>query len=426
MASDMSRKAGNVPPTPVTVTNSESPIFPVPVSAEDPEPETAHRNFITTIIEHCNAIYTFASRYASLSHTSPPSTASYEPSRNRNPPPAEVREMTQRAQLVLDLVDRIRGVKSALEPQHSYWSVPEGKRARIRDPGAQGYLQAQDASIVPLQSPSRAISGIGSYPYDELDSKDPEARSEAERDMLTIRSKRSAAAAVAAANASASSGGGNGGPLAGVLGGAGDKLVKKSRKRGRTPLPGKCHSCNIRETPEWRRGPDGARTLCNACGLHYAKLVRKRDKALMSSNSGPSEAEAKPVDMEMVRASSQRNGGQAPQYSPLGTDTKGHFTHQVSGGSQPPSVSIDTSSASMDLYSRQSNSAISPHDPYQVSNAAYSISSYSSLTPQRMASQRQAGTEQQIGGWDGSGGLSEGRYIRNFRSNTRDEIRDAV
>ncbi len=32
---------------------------------------------------------------------------------------------------------------------------------------------------------------------------------------------------------------------------------------------------------EWTRpngaaGPDGARTLCNACGLHYAKLERKR------------------------------------------------------------------------------------------------------------------------------------------------------
>lgn len=35
----------------------------------------------------------------------------------------------------------------------------------------------------------------------------------------------------------------------------------------RATPPGKCHSCNIRETPEWRRGPDGARTLCNACGL---------------------------------------------------------------------------------------------------------------------------------------------------------------
>lgn len=39
--------------------------------------------------------------------------------------------------------------------------------------------------------------------------------------------------------------------------------------------PGRCHSCNRAETPEWRRGPDGARTLCNACGLHYAKLTRK-------------------------------------------------------------------------------------------------------------------------------------------------------
>jgi hypothetical protein len=44
----------------------------------------------------------------------------------------------------------------------------------------------------------------------------------------------------------------------------------------RAAPPGKCHSCNRVDTPEWRRGPDGARTLCNACGLHYAKLERKR------------------------------------------------------------------------------------------------------------------------------------------------------
>ncbi|CEP16570.1 hypothetical protein [Parasitella parasitica] len=28
-----------------------------------------------------------------------------------------------------------------------------------------------------------------------------------------------------------------------------------------------CHSCNSTETPEWRKGPLGPRTLCNACGL---------------------------------------------------------------------------------------------------------------------------------------------------------------
>ncbi|KAI7899348.1 uncharacterized protein BX663DRAFT_489236 [Cokeromyces recurvatus] len=46
--------------------------------------------------------------------------------------------------------------------------------------------------------------------------------------------------------------------------------------RKRPVFQGRCHSCNISETPEWRRGPDGARTLCNACGLHYAKLSRKK------------------------------------------------------------------------------------------------------------------------------------------------------
>lgn len=41
----------------------------------------------------------------------------------------------------------------------------------------------------------------------------------------------------------------------------------KYKKRSRAAPPGRCHSCNIEQTPEWRRGPDGARTLCNACGL---------------------------------------------------------------------------------------------------------------------------------------------------------------
>ena len=39
------------------------------------------------------------------------------------------------------------------------------------------------------------------------------------------------------------------------------------KRRGRAAPPGRCHSCSRSETPEWRRGPDGARTLCNACGL---------------------------------------------------------------------------------------------------------------------------------------------------------------
>ncbi|KAK8145320.1 hypothetical protein G3M48_004648 [Beauveria asiatica] len=55
-----------------------------------------------------------------------------------------------------------------------------------------------------------------------------------------------------------------------------DYFIRRSRRR-RTPLSGGCHSCGITDTPEWRRGPNGSRTLCNACGLNYAKLERKRN-----------------------------------------------------------------------------------------------------------------------------------------------------
>lgn len=66
------------------------------------------------------------------------------------------------------------------------------------------------------------------------------------------------------------------------------------KRRGRAAPPGRCHSCNRAETPEWRRGPDGARTLCNACGLHYAKLTRKqqggnKNSSVASSNLRPKE-----------------------------------------------------------------------------------------------------------------------------------------
>ncbi|KAL9097360.1 MAG: hypothetical protein Q9163_006357, partial [Psora crenata] len=75
-------------------------------------------------------------------------------------------------------------------------------------------------------------------------------------------------------------------------GGGGFAGADAKKRRGRAAPPGRCHSCNRAETPEWRRGPDGARTLCNACGLHYAKLTRKMgNKASAgSSNLRPKES----------------------------------------------------------------------------------------------------------------------------------------
>jgi len=52
---------------------------------------------------------------------------------------------------------------------------------------------------------------------------------------------------------------------------------KRRRKVQRRDLH--CHVCGATDTPEWRRGPEGDHTLCNACGLHYAKALKKEKEA---------------------------------------------------------------------------------------------------------------------------------------------------
>ncbi|KAK4129647.1 hypothetical protein N657DRAFT_668582 [Parathielavia appendiculata] len=37
-----------------------------------------------------------------------------------------------------------------------------------------------------------------------------------------------------------------------------------------------CTDCGTLESPEWRKGPSGPKTLCNACGLRWAKREKKK------------------------------------------------------------------------------------------------------------------------------------------------------
>lgn len=39
-----------------------------------------------------------------------------------------------------------------------------------------------------------------------------------------------------------------------------------------------CTECRVEESPEWRKGPKGPKTLCNACGLRWAKKSRKENQ----------------------------------------------------------------------------------------------------------------------------------------------------
>ncbi|KDQ06568.1 hypothetical protein BOTBODRAFT_149615 [Botryobasidium botryosum FD-172 SS1] len=258
----------------------------IPLSAELPrdhpmwvaaEQAAATGDHIPHIIEHCNVLSKFAAHYAKLSQ---------ERSAPVAPEPRVKEEMASRALVVVNILTALRRL-----PTHSRAQQLNGQNigeSVLQD----GRIPKRPWEESSASSGSRQMDGSdrgddGNMSNDEaphfqnsmltsMFGTDKEAQALAQKDMDTIKHKRSAAGANAGA------------------------LKSKYKKRSRATPPGRCHSCNIRETPEWRRGPDGARTLCNACGLHYAKLIRRRDRC-----EGDGQSALPPIDIEMLRDSSR-------------------------------------------------------------------------------------------------------------------------
>lgn len=80
------------------------------------------------------------------------------------------------------------------------------------------------------------------------------------------------------------------------------KFTKTGKTGGRSKHSGNhvCQGCQATTTPEWRKGPTGPRTLCNACGLLYAKMCRKREQdavaAAIACNRDPALARKEVAD----------------------------------------------------------------------------------------------------------------------------------
>ena len=54
-----------------------------------------------------------------------------------------------------------------------------------------------------------------------------------------------------------------------------------------------CADCGTLDSPEWRKGPKGPKTLCNACGLRWAKKEKKRSGGDAAGGSTPGHSMAK-------------------------------------------------------------------------------------------------------------------------------------
>ncbi|ORX96629.1 hypothetical protein K493DRAFT_281807 [Basidiobolus meristosporus CBS 931.73] len=57
-------------------------------------------------------------------------------------------------------------------------------------------------------------------------------------------------------------------------------LAKPKRRSQKKPKESEqervCTECGTVDSPEWRKGPQGPKTLCNACGLRWSKLNRRQ------------------------------------------------------------------------------------------------------------------------------------------------------
>ncbi|CAG8470686.1 9646_t:CDS:2 [Paraglomus occultum] len=81
------------------------------------------------------------------------------------------------------------------------------------------------------------------------------------------------------------------GRLAGaILGSSDQQSVSPSRsRRKKKPKVEEeeyvCTDCGTVESPEWRKGPQGPKTLCNACGLRWAKKTKRQASTNTTSGS---------------------------------------------------------------------------------------------------------------------------------------------
>lgn len=84
-----------------------------------------------------------------------------------------------------------------------------------------------------------------------------------------------------------------------------------TKREGEAPA---CLGCGRYSTAEWRRGPTGPRTLCNACGLLFAKMAKLR-KLESASNDDSTDASDPTLDelRAAVSVSSKSSGSQGLQ-----------------------------------------------------------------------------------------------------------------
>ncbi|EXJ68333.1 uncharacterized protein A1O5_08125 [Cladophialophora psammophila CBS 110553] len=123
--------------------------------------------------------------------------------------------------------------------------------------------------------------------------------------------------------------------------------IDKKHKKVKSAEEYVCTDCGTLDSPEWRKGPNGPKTLCNACGLRWAKKEKKKqavtDGVSSSAPGNASPATSKTAETGAAdRVSSIAVAGNASPMPPVGKtseigDAKAAST---AAGNLSPAVSV--------------------------------------------------------------------------------------
>ncbi|KAI9341159.1 hypothetical protein BDR26DRAFT_971446 [Obelidium mucronatum] len=143
----------------------------------------------------------------------------------------------------------------------------KGKR-RLMDASMQGDdLDQELNSILGLNQMER--SNLGAFKQQQVSSSSPTGGGSANQFQTTAQPMSTFDGGVSM--------------TAAVAAGSSQAAVKTAAKKGakRVKIPQDelyCRQCGSTTSPEWRKGPLGPKTLCNACGLAYSKMQSKQRK----------------------------------------------------------------------------------------------------------------------------------------------------
>ncbi|EGG19926.1 GATA-binding transcription factor [Cavenderia fasciculata] len=158
-----------------------------------------------------------------------------------------------------------------------------------------------------------------------------------------------------------------------------DGNVKKKR-RPRAPAPVldilMCRACGETRTSQWRRGPDGCKSLCNACGIRYANIVNKekimvtepKDNSIncILNDSKPFNNDNMDEDMFFsIAPTTILNSPPDPTTTTKQTMDPTTTTSIKFSGSRPPSP---TSMANFKSTRIQNNNNFKPQQPTNIQN----------------------------------------------------------